>query len=353
MSTARARLRVVVVGCGDIASTAHLPALQRSLTAELVAVVDSDEGRRGRAATDYGVPGYADLRAAMQAAPEAAIVCTPPDVTPAVCEKGIGYGLHLLCEKPMATDVARARGLHTLAATSGLIVQVGFTNRFSPLVDTLHDAIAGGRLGAPLVYTLAAYDERYDATDRHHLGRMTRFLERAPSFVHEGAHLTDYVAFLNGSRPTRVSAAGLRTAAEFPSENFVAATVEWANGDLARLEVGWLFPALPDGHFRVLGPRASAEIFRSDGRLVFDDGRERDDHSLRGNWTEVSFERQLAHFVASVRGEASPGPTTADGLASLELSDAIVRSMREGRVVEIGSPDAPSRVGATVDAGRS
>jgi predicted dehydrogenase len=352
MSTARARVRVVVVGCGDIASTAHLPALSRSGAAELVAVVDSDAGRRTGAAVEYGVPGYVSLGHAMQAAPQAAIVCTPPNVTPSVCEQAIAYGLHVLCEKPMATDVVQGRRLHALAGSSGLVVQVGFTNRFSPLIESLHDAISAGRLGAPLVYTLGAYDERYDAADRHHLVRIMRFLERAPSFVHEGAHLTDYVAFLTGSRPTRVSAAGLRTSREFPSENFVAATVEWANGDLARLEVGWLFPSLPDGHFRVLGPRASAEILRREGRLLISDGRDAEDQSLTGRWTDVSFDRQLAHFVASLHGDAAVGPTTADGLASLELSDAITRSMREGRVVDLDAAATPTGARATVDAGQ-
>jgi hypothetical protein len=36
-----------------------------------------------------------------------------------------------------------------------------------------------------------------------------------------------------------------------------------------------------------------------------------------------------------------PGPTTADGLASLELGDAVVRSMRDHEVVEMAPGVAP------------
>ncbi|MGH8889381.1 MAG: Gfo/Idh/MocA family oxidoreductase, partial [Acidothermaceae bacterium] len=220
-------------------------------------------------------------------------------------------------------------------------------NRFSPLVQLLRDAIAVGRLGSPLVFTLGAYDERYDPTNAAHLARMNRFLSRAPAFVHEGAHLADYVAFLTGSRPIRASASGIRTRTDLQGENFVAANVEWATGDLARLEVGWLVPALPAGHFRVLGPLASAEIIRREGRLVFDDGGETEEHELERSWNAVCFEYQLAHFVAAVRGEVAPSPTTADGLASLELGAAVVTSMREHRVVDMAVRSvAHSSVGA-------
>ena len=330
-------MRVVLVGCGDIALSAHLPALSRSAGAQLVAVVDLDEERRAAAAHEYQVPGFATLADAMCTAPEAAIVATPPNVTPALCEQALANGLHVLCEKPMATSLPDALRLHELAGTSDRIVQVGFTNRFSPLVLSLREAIVAGRLGSPLVFTLSAYDERYDSANPVHLGRIMRFLEQAPAFVHEGAHLVDYVAFLTGARPTRVGAAGIRTSPSFASENYVAATVEWDNGDQARLEVGWLFPALPRGQFRVLGPCASAEIIRGEGRMLIEDGQVCEESTLGTDWNVVSFDRQLDHFVHAVRGTAERGPTTLDGLASIRLTDAIVQSMREGRVIDLSN----------------
>jgi len=339
-------VRVLVVGCGDIAVSAHLPALRQSPDVDIVAAVDVDVTRREVVSRDYGVPTFDSIDAAVMAADiDAAVVATPPDVTSEMAQTALRHRLHVLCEKPMAVDLADGLALHAAAGASACVVQVGFTNRFSPLVQVLREAIVAGRLGSPLVFTLGAYDERYDATNPSHLARMNRFLSRAPAFVHEGAHLADYVAFLTGSRPTRVSASGIRTRAEFQSENFIAANVEWATGDLARLEVGWLVPALPAGHFRVLGPLASAEIIRREGRLVFDDGGETEEHALERSWNAVCFDRQLAHFVAAVRGEVAPSPTTADGLASLELGAAVVTSMREHRLVDLGTASVAHSAG--------
>jgi predicted dehydrogenase len=337
MMRTRRRLRAVLVGCGDIGLRRHLPALARSPAFDVAAVVDAREAARSEGARRSSTPAYPTLADALVTRPDAVVVATPPDVSPAITRTAIEQGLAVLCEKPIAVDVATARGVHAAAVRSAALVQVGFTNRFSPLVAELRAWLEAGELGSPLAFTLAAYDERYDPGDRTHLERIGHFLAHAPAFVHEGAHLADYVRFLTGARPRRLAAVGLRTRPEFASENFTAATVEYDTGDVARLEVGWLFPALPPGQFRVLGPNGSAEIERRRGRLTLHLPSGPVLRELRENWDEVCFARQLAAFAAAVRGEAEPSPTTADGVASLEVTEAIVASMRSGTAVEPGA----------------
>jgi predicted dehydrogenase len=314
------------------------PALARSPAFDLAAVVDAREAARTDAARRSGAPAYPTLAAALVTQPDAIVVATPPEVTPAITREGIERGLAVLCEKPMAVDAFAARAVHEAAVRSDALVQVGFTNRFSPLVEELRARVAD--LGTPLVYALGAYDERYDPADTRHLERITAFLAAGPAFVHEGAHLTDYVRYLGAGRPRRVSAAGVRSRPEFPSENWTAAVVEYDTGDVARLEVGWLLPALPPGHFRVMGPEGSAEIERRHGRMSFETAAGREVIELPRPWDEITFARQLDRFGAAVRGEAEVDPDTADGVASLELSEAIVTAMRTGTSVELAGAAA-------------
>lgn len=332
------RLRAVLAGCGDIGLRRHLPALGRSAAFDLSAVVDAREAARSAAARRSGAPAYPTLAEALVTQPDAVIVATPPEVTPGITREAIERGLAVLCEKPMAVDAGTARAVHEAAVRSGGLVQVGFTNRFSPLVAELRERI--GELGAPLVFTLGAYDERYDPDDPRHLERILHFLETGPAFVHEGAHLTDYVRFLGGGRPRRVAAAGVRSRPEFPSENWTAAVVEYETGDVARLEVGWLLPALPAGHFRVMGPNGSAEVDRRRGRLTFEGPGGATASELSEPWDDVCFAAQLDRFGAAVRGEVEVAPTTADGVAGLELTEAIVAAMRSGTTVELAAPAA-------------
>lgn len=332
------RLRVVQVGCGDIAGTGHLPAIERSDDVTLVGVVDVVAEHRDAAAQRYGVPAWTDLEPALTAGAEAAVVAVPPHVAPDLTVAALRAGLDVLCEKPMAIDVAAAERVQEVAEGGDRIVQIGFKNRFSPLVRAVHGWLREGRIGTPVVYTLGGFDERYDAADVRHVERIQDFLAHGPSFVHEGAHLADYLAFLTGAEPVSVQAGGVRSQELFGSENFVSALVSYDNGDLARLEVGWFFPISPRGEFRVLGPRGVALVDRP-GQVATLTARDdrgdlvTDSVGLSRPWNDECFDRQLAHFVDCVRRRAVPETSVRSGVASLRLGCAVVESMRSGEAV--------------------
>ncbi|PZF84230.1 Gfo/Idh/MocA family protein [Jiangella anatolica] len=331
-------LPVVQVGCGDIATTGHLPALDRSPDVTLVGVVDVVAAHREAAAAKYGVAAWTSLEPALAAGARAAVIAVPPHIAPDLTLAAIGAGLDVLCEKPMAVDVASAQRVHDAASASGWIVQIGLKNRFSPLVRAARQWLDDGLIGSPVVYTLGGYDERYDAADTVHVGRIQDFLAHGPSYLHEGAHFADYVAYLNDAAPVAVRAAGLRSQQQFNGENFAAALVEYDNGDLARMEIGWFFPVSPKGEFRILGPRGVALIDRPEQVATLttrdDDGTLRTEQvRFERPWNDECFDRQLAHFVSCVRTRTEPETSTAAGLASLRLGAAVTESLREGTVV--------------------
>lgn len=331
-------LPVVQVGCGDIATTGHLPALARSPAVTLVGVVDVVAEHREAAAAAYGVPAWTDLGAAVAAGARAAVVAAPPHVAPELTLAAVDAGLDVLCEKPMAVDLAAAQRVHDAARAAGRVVQIGFKNRFSPLVRAARRWLDDGLIGSPAVYTLGGFDERYDPADTVHAGRIQEFLAHGPSSLHEGAHLADYLAYLTGATPVRVRATGLRSQPSFRGENFASALVDYANGDVARMEVGWFFPTSPKGEFRILGPRGVALIDRPEQVATLttrgDDGALRTEEvRFERPWNDECFDRQLAHFVECVRTRAEPETSTAAGLASLRIGAAVTRSLREGTVV--------------------
>lgn len=334
--SARHPLRVALVGCGDIATTGHLPALHRSRDALLVGVVDVDRESRETAAGRYGVPGWDELRRALAHDLDAVVIAVPPHVAPTLTLEAIGASVDVLCEKPMAIDVRSAEKVAAACAATGQVVQIGFKNRFSPLVEAVHIWLRTGRIGAPVAYTVGGFDERYDPQDTIHTGRIQHFLAHGPSFVHEGAHLADYLAYLSESNPVLVQAVGLRSSVELPSENFVSALVKYANGDVARLEVGWMFPTSPGGEFRVLGPRGVALVDRP-GQVATLVSREEDGNLeteqvvMDRPWNDECFDRQLAHFVDCVRRRVQPDTGVHAGVASLRLGLAVVEAIRSER----------------------
>jgi predicted dehydrogenase len=153
-----------VIGCGDIATTQHLPALVAAPRVRLAAVCDADEGRARAAAQRFGAPRHAtDYRAVLDdPLVDAVVVATPPWVTPRLTMEALRAGKDVLCEKPMATSLPVAREVAAVERETGGLVQVGFTYRHGPLMEALRGWIAAGRLGRPLALRVGIFDELYD-----------------------------------------------------------------------------------------------------------------------------------------------------------------------------------------------
>jgi predicted dehydrogenase len=107
------RLRGALIGYGFIGAQGHVPAYAQRKDVEIVAVADVCAARR--AIVGEGLPGAAvyDSADALFAAEAGRLdfvdVATPPCDHAAIARRALDLGLHVLCEKPLATTPAEAR----------------------------------------------------------------------------------------------------------------------------------------------------------------------------------------------------------------------------------------------------
>ena len=102
-------VRVAIIGAGSIAEAAHLPALQaQGGQARVVAVVDVDSERARAFAERWRIPAAFDevQRMLAEAAPDLAIVCTPPSAHSEAVVACLDAGVWVWCEKPPALSLA-------------------------------------------------------------------------------------------------------------------------------------------------------------------------------------------------------------------------------------------------------
>jgi predicted dehydrogenase len=66
-------------------------------------------------------------------------------------------GIHVLCEKPMALDVASCDRMIAAAERSGKILQIGHCIRFWPEYEYARDAVRSGIYGKPIAASLRRY----------------------------------------------------------------------------------------------------------------------------------------------------------------------------------------------------
>src|SRR5262249_23772537 len=113
------RLRFGVIGCGAIVTLHQLPALRRCSQLDLVGVVDRDCEWAGRVARRFGIPPAPGDAAALVGAVDAVLIATPNTTHAAIACDLLEQGVHVLCEKPLATSRADVDRMLDAAARGG------------------------------------------------------------------------------------------------------------------------------------------------------------------------------------------------------------------------------------------
>ena len=328
-----ATLRVGLIGLGDIAVRAHLPALERNPRVMLVAAADVDADRL-TAAPD-GVRATTDP-ASVLADPDldAVVIATPPVATAGLVRAALEAGKYVLAEKPLALSVAEIGEVRDAPGAADRL-QIGLTYRHHPAVDRLRELIAGGALGRPLLIQAAICDEPANPEqDPRAYARRLRSLERIPPVVSDGVHACDRINYLLGEAPVDVSGWSLRTDPAYATANVNGGVLTYADGTVARLEVVWLTPVLPRSQFVVTGPQGMATLEPPTFGLTVElaDGT-KEVMEPPGDKTAVCFDLQLERFVDACLARRAPVPGLDDAIASLELAERIAHAAGVGRLV--------------------
>ncbi|HET6681381.1 MAG TPA: Gfo/Idh/MocA family oxidoreductase [Gemmatimonadaceae bacterium] len=131
MSAPRA-VRMGVVGAGALGFH-HVRLLRDLPGATLTGFHDLREDRAGQVARELGVTAFDSLDALMEGC-DALTIVVPTPAHHAVAKRALERGLHLLIEKPLATTLAEADELLSIAERTGALVQTGHVERFNRAV---------------------------------------------------------------------------------------------------------------------------------------------------------------------------------------------------------------------------
>jgi UDP-N-acetyl-2-amino-2-deoxyglucuronate dehydrogenase len=143
--------RVGIVGCGAIVRN-HLEAFSALENAEIVGVCDIDLGRARTTATAWGIPdAVGTVGELLDLGLDIVSVCTPHPTHEAVVLQAAAAGVHVLCEKPIATDLPAAQRMVAACREADVNLGVLFQRRFWPAAQRVRAAIEDGTLGQPIM----------------------------------------------------------------------------------------------------------------------------------------------------------------------------------------------------------
>jgi predicted dehydrogenase len=128
------KTKVAIIGAGEIGTKAHIPAYLRNENAEIVALVDADEKKLQRTARKFRIKGcFSSIHELLQnQTVDALSVCTPPTTHAQIVLEALNNDVHVLCEKPMATNTDDGKKMLETAQKREKALMIGFNLRFQP-----------------------------------------------------------------------------------------------------------------------------------------------------------------------------------------------------------------------------
>ncbi|MGE3286555.1 MAG: Gfo/Idh/MocA family protein [Pseudonocardia sp.] len=348
-------VRLAVAGAGLIGAR-HAARIAACPATELAAIVDP--GPAGAEIADrYGVASYASLAELFAARPpDGVVLATPNRLHVDGGLECVAAGVPVLVEKPIGDTVAGAARLVEAAEAAGVPVLTGHHRTHSPILAAARGIVASGVLGRIVAVVgtalLCKPEDYFDVGDGW---------RRAPgggpiliNLIHEVNALQQLVGDV-----VRVQATTSQAVRGFPVEDTAAMVFTFACGalgtfllsDTAASQRSWELTSREDPAYPSHADEDCYHLAGTTGSLSIPTMRL---STYRGSasWWEplvtstVAAERtdplgrQIAHFAAVIRGEASPLCSGRDGLAALRVVEAVVESARTGRPVEPGAGPA-------------
>jgi UDP-N-acetyl-2-amino-2-deoxyglucuronate dehydrogenase len=350
-------LGVAIVGCGIIGKT-HAAAIAAVPGLTVTAVVDADPTFATALADTIEATGearprqFSSLGAALLDDSVALVaICTPSGLHVELAEEAVSAGRHVVIEKPLDVDLARARRAGEFAAAAegrGLVVSVISQHRFDPASRVVRRAIDAGEFGRITsgVASIAWWrgQEYYDSAD----WRGTWALDGGGAAMNQGVHTIDLLLWYLG-RPVEVSARTALLAHErIEVEDTLVATVTFASGALGVIHA--TTAAYPGLSTRV-------QLYGSEGSAVIQDDRleyfhtasaaganqaadrvpveELSTSAIEPDRFVLGHTRQYADVVEAIATGRPPVVRVADALLTFALTRALYLSATLGRTIGI------------------
>jgi predicted dehydrogenase len=336
--------RLGILGAGNISET-HARAASQVDGVEIVAVHGGNRERARRLASAYGVPAFDELDQFLDHPMDAVAIGSPSGLHAAQGSRAAERGLHLLVEKPIDVTPARADLLIAAAARAGVKLGVFFQDRVQPDIVRLHEAIASGRLGTPILASARVKWYRPPEYYSQSRWRGTWALDGGGALMNQGIHTVDLLHWMFG--PVARIAARTRTALHrIEVEDTVVALVEFASGAVATLEA--TTAAYPGYKRRVEFTGTEGTLILEHDRLVGADLKQPSDDLVReasadGNQSASSpvvsdargHGRLIEDFVEAVRTGRDPTCNGVEARKSVAIACAIYEAARTGAWVEM------------------
>lgn len=335
------RVRYAVVGLGHIAQIAVLPAFANTGNSELVALVSDDAeklrklGRKYNVSRLYSYEEYDECLASGEV--DAVYIALPNQLHRDYTVRAARAGVHVLCEKPMATNARECRQMIEACERANVKLMIAYRLHFEETNLRAAEIVRSGKIGEPRIFN-STFTQQVVQGD-------IRLQKETGGGVLEdiGVYCLNAARYLFRAEPTEVFATfasgSEKRFAEIPEMSSVI--MRFPEDRLATFTVS--FGAESVRAYRVVGTKGDLAVdpaydYTSDlkHRLTVKGKTRKREFPQRDQ-----FAAELIYFSECVLKDRKPEPSGEEGLIDVQIIEAMHKSAKVGRFIKVA--DSPRK----------
>jgi myo-inositol 2-dehydrogenase/D-chiro-inositol 1-dehydrogenase len=331
------KLKLGVIGAGRIGRVHSENITFRIPNAEVTVISDVRVESAKKAAEDFQIPkAVEDYHEILQAKDvDAVLICSSTDTHSKITQEAAAAGKHIFCEKPVDLSLDKIHAALNAVKKSGVKFQVGFNRRFDPNFKRVGDLVRAEKIGVPHLVRITSRDPGPPPPEYVKVS--------GGIFLDMTIHDFDMARYIINDEVEEIYAVGqnlidpeIKKAGDVDT---AVTTLKYKSGAICTID---------NSRKAVYGYDQRLEVFGSRGCLVasnntstntqlWDDQAQKSELPLfffLERYTE-SFCAEMREFVDCVLNDKQPSVSGIDGLKSVELGLAALKSHRENRPVKL------------------
>jgi predicted dehydrogenase len=329
-----AKTRYAVVGLGHLAQVAILPAFQQARRSELGVLISGDQVKAGSLSEKYQVPVYSydNFEDALKnERVDAAFIALPNNLHRQFTERCAKSSVHVLCEKPMATNKQDCEAMISACQRAAVKLMIAYRLHFTDSQVQAIEWARSGKLGK-----LRAFTSLFAMQVKENNIRVKTETGGGP-LLDIGIYCINAARFLFGGEPIEVTA--MAASCDGPRfrevHEMVSAVLRFPDDCLATFICS--FGAHNINHYQLVGTEAIL-----DAQPAYDYKRAMQWTIRRGALEEKKsfpagdqFAAEMDYFSQCIMENSEPEPSGAEGLADICVIEAINEAIKSGRTVKL------------------
>lgn len=360
------KLKVGIIGCGEIAVQKHLPALMKlSSKVEVSAFCSGNKQNAQQVAEKFNrnAKVYTDYQELLNDIDiDVVHICTPNIFHAPITVAALHAGKHVMCEKPMATTTAEAKRMLDAAKRTGKKLTIAYQNRFRKDSLLLKEVCEQGKLGDIYVAKAHAVRRRGVPTWGDFLNKE---LQGGGPLIDIGTHALDLtlwcmnnyevdsvtgVTYNKLRKQNQANPFGPWDPEAFQVEDSAFAFIKMKNGASIFLEAAWALNTLDEREAMTTlsGTKGGAEMRRNkevnSNELIFNG-------EIYGNLIETKLQnpariaynlpieetdadREISQWIHAILEDKDPIVTPKQAYMVTKILEAIYESAETGKTIK-------------------